>query len=58
MAFDGIDPFSDRHLRPDPLRPTTWELIAIGALLICSAFAGWWVVCAVVEGIRFVKGTW
>ena len=61
--FDGLDPFAGDpldpdHLRPDPLRLTFWPRLALGALLICSAFAVWWVVCAVVEGIRFVKGSW
>ena len=51
-------PLSDQHLRPDPFHLSTVSLLALGALVICSAFAVWWVVCVVVEGIRFVKGTW
>jgi len=50
------DPLSDRHLRPDPLHPTTWELIEIGALLICSTVAVWWVICAAADAVRFVVG--
>ena len=50
--FDGIDPFPDQHLRPDPLRPTTWEPIALGALLICSTVAVRWAACAAWSAFR------
>ena len=43
------DPFDIDAMRPDPLHLTFWPRLALGALLICSAVAVWWLVCAAVD---------
>jgi len=49
------DPFDIDAMRPDPLHLTFWPRLALGALLICSAVAVWWLVCAAVDAVRFVR---